>query len=79
MRFNVLVATCFLVTLVAGHVIPPSILSSRDLDDTADILVRESILKKVAQAFQPKYHVPAGLDHGKPARALNSDCPAFEC
>jgi len=76
MRFNILVATTFLFTLTAGLVIPAD-LPSHDLDvrdghveDIAEILVREpaGFLKKVVDAFKPKYHVPAG--GGKPARAL---------
>jgi len=78
MRFNILVATSFFVTLAAGLVVPANTLSSRDLEvrdveDTADILVREPIfgLKQVVGALEklePKYHVPAG-GPGKPAQS----------
>jgi len=73
MRFSILVAASFFVTLAAGLAIP----AGRDLEvrdglveDTAEILVREpaGFLKKVVNALKPKYHVPAG--GGKPARAL---------
>ena len=76
MRFNILVAASFLVTLAAGLAIPAD-LSSRDLEvrdglveDTAEVLAREpaGFLKKAANAFKPKYNVPAG--GGKPARAF---------
>ncbi len=75
MRFNVLVAASFLITLAAGLVIPANTLASRDLEvregligsDTADIFVRANILKSTINALKPKYHVPAG--GGRPARA----------
>ena len=76
MRFNILVTASFLVTLAAGLVIPVD-LSSRDLEvrddlveDTVEVLAREpaGFLKKAADAFAPKYHVPAG--GVRPARAF---------
>ncbi len=78
MRFNILVAAAFLITLAAGLVIPANDLASRDLEvregiigaDITDIFVRANILKAVKSAInalKPTYHVPAG--GGKPARA----------
>jgi hypothetical protein len=69
MRFNnILVVVSFLVTLAVGLVIPPSALSSRDLEireglaeDDVDVLAREP-LKTV-------FRVGAG--NGKPARMFN--------
>jgi len=68
MRFNILVASSFLVTLAAGLVIPANTLSSRDLEireglveDNVNILLREPIYKE--------YKVPAG--NGEPASAFS--------
>ncbi len=77
MRFNFLVAaSSVLLTLTIGLVIPANTFSSRDLEareglvgsDTADIFVQANLLKKVANAFTPKYHVPGGP--GKPTRGF---------